>query len=241
METIRNILNDPSLSGKLTIALESSVIILIFSAIFLFLYHRYFWKYSEARRLFWIFTSVFIPVVVIKFLIGFFYKGYIPELLFFYAIPSPKVLGLGWLILAAVIPVLFLYFKEKIEKLPTIKFLLSLFLAFFAFSVSVAAIRDGLASVADPFTRTYWEYTGFLPQIQDIKSFLSDYISIVANNELPVAQHSTTHPPGYTAVLYFLNRLFGVDYLGLSLWVVVLCGLLLGARFFFFLQFFFFI
>lgn len=225
---------DPVTNAKLIIAFESSLILGFFMLVFWYGYRRFFWKSAEARTLFWIFNAIFLPLIIAKFFVGFFYKGYIPELMFFYAIPSPKAVGIGWLLIAVGVVAAFLYFRRKIETFPTRLFLLLIIVVFFVFAVSVAGIREGMKSVADPFTRTYWEYTGFLPQIENASTFLRDYVAIISDPSLSVAKHATTHPPGYTLTLYFLARLFSVGHLGLALFVIALGGFSLVPLFFFF-------
>lgn len=219
---------DPDFAGKFAVAVNSSIFLAIFIAVFIFLFYKLFWKEAEARRLFWIFMGIFIPLVIVKFTIGIFYKGYVPELLFFFAIPSPKITSYAWLAFAVLVPALFLYFRKKIEQLPVSKFLPVLFIFFLAFSISVAAIRDGLDSVADPYTRTYWEYSGNMPFIHNVKDFLRDYI--ILENRL--AEHSITHPPGYSLALYLPYKIFSSGFLGMAIFTVFCGGLVLWPLFY---------
>lgn len=213
-------------SAKMAVAVSSSIFLFIFILVFVCLFYKFYYKKNvEARRLFWIFMIVFGLIVIIKFLIGVLYKGYIPELMFFYAIPSPKITGYLWFLLATVTFLFFLRFRTKIETFSTQKFLLSLFLFFFVFSISVAAIREGLASVAEPYTRTYWEYTGNISFVHNVKDFLHDYI--IFELQSPLAHHSVTHPPGYTLILYFFHKLFSAGFLGMALLTVFSAGLVL--------------
>lgn len=227
---------DPITSAKLIIAFKSALLLGFFVLVFWYGYRRFFWKSADARKLFALFSAIFFPLVIAKFLIGVFYKGYIPELMFFYAIPSPKLLGIGWFLLAAGVVTVFLHFRKKIETLSTPKFLAGLFLVFLVFSVSVSGMREGLKSVADPFTRTYWEYTGFLPQIESASDFLRKYVDTISDPALSVARHATTHPPGYTMALYALQKAFSVGHLGLALLVIALGGLSLAPLLLFFRQ-----
>lgn len=222
-DKIAGILNDPELSAKLTVAISSSFFLIVLILLFAFLYRKYFWKNEESRRLFWIVSISLGIIVVIKFFIGVFFKGYIPELLFFYAIPSPKLTNFFWLGASIAIFIFFLRFRKKIESLSSVKFLLSLFAVFFIFSVSVAAIREGLVGVAEPYTKVYWEYAGNFPLIHTVKDFLRDYISLIPR----LAQHSTTHPPGYTLILYFFHKVFFAGYLGMAIFTVFSAGLVL--------------
>src|SRR3989344_4458222 len=153
-------------AAKLAIAIKSTAFLSLFVFIFFYLYWRYFWNDAEARNLFKIFMPVFGIIVFAKFLIGIFYKGYIPELLFFYAIPSPKLTSLFWPLITMAAFFAFLYFRKKIEAFSPHKFLASLVLIFFIFSVGVAGIREGAKSIADPFTRTFWEYSGNMSAVR---------------------------------------------------------------------------
>lgn len=215
-------------AAKLAIAVKSTAVLFLFVLVFLYLYHRYFWKNPESRNLFKIFMPVFTAIVLAKFIIGVFYKGYIPELLFFYAIPSPKATSLIWALFALTAFLGFLYFRKKIESFPPNKFLLCLFLVFFVFALGVAGIREGVKSIADPFTRTFWEYSGNMGLIHTVKDFLHNYISLIPR----LAQHSETHPPGYTLILYFVYKYFNAGFLGEALWVVFLTGLTLWPLYF---------
>ena len=106
---------------KLEVAVQSSLLLLVFVLSFLFVYYRYFSANREARRIFLIFGAAFGFIVLAKFAIGFFFKGYIPELSFFYAIPSPKMMGVGWLVLAIAVFALFLfliYYGQFLKVIP---------------------------------------------------------------------------------------------------------------------------
>ena len=94
---------------------------------------------------------------------------------------------------------------------------------FFIFSVGVAGIREGAKSIADPFTRTFWEYSGNMSAVRTVQDFLHNYIELLPQ----LAKHSVTHPPGYTLVLYFAHKYLGADFFGMALWVVFLTGLIL--------------
>lgn len=207
------------------VAIRSSIFLLIFILLFCYLFYRFYWKDLAARKMFWVFMIIFGVVVVIKFIIGIFYKGYIPELLFFYGIPSPKILGYFWFILASLVLLLFMRYRDKIEFLSVNRFLLCLFIVFSIFTISVAAVREGLSSVAEPYTKIYWEYTGNFPYIQTVRNFLQEYI--IFELQPPVALHSITHPPGYTLILYFLSKIFSVGFLGLAVLTVLIAGLVL--------------
>jgi len=226
---------NPAVSAKLAVAIQSGFILAGFIFLFFLVYYRRYWKDMEARWLFWRVVPILFGILCIKFAIGFLYKGYIPELLLFYAIPSPKVQGIFWLAFAALIFTAFIRFRERLERFPLQKFLLALCLASIGFSVSVGAVREGLASVAEPYTKIYWEYTGALPEVHPVRSFLQSYTLTRIVPQLAV--HSSTHPPGYILILYALQRLFGVDFLGLALSTVIAAGLAVWPIFYLWRQF----
>lgn len=215
-------------AAKLAIAVQSAAILFLFVFIFLYFYHHYFWKNSEAKNLFKIFMPIFGAIISAKFIIGVFYKGYISELLLFYAIPSPKLTSLIWLLITLAAFFVFLYFRKKIEAFSPHKFLASLFLIFLVFSLGVAGIREGVKSIADPFTRTFWEYSGNMGKVETAKDFLRNYISLLPG----LSQHSITHPPGYTLILYFVYKYFNAGFFGEALWVVFIAGLTLWPLYF---------
>src|SRR3989344_7061190 len=115
---------------------------------------------------------------------------------------------------------LFLKFREKIEKLNAFKFLLTLYLIFIAFSISVAAIREGFYSIYEPFTRTQWEYTGDMLLVTSIPAFLHDYVAL----QPQLTVHASVHPPGYTLILYAFHKYLWADFARLALLVAMLGG-----------------
>lgn len=183
----------------------------------------------DLRKLLWWSVSIFWVLIFVKYGLFHFYKGYIPDRFIFYALPSPKAASLGWFIIPLVIFAGFLRYQSRIINWTTGKFLLALWAIFVAFSLSVSAIREGLYSIYERFTRIYWEYTGNLPLIENLGDFLHNYN--VLNDQL--ANHTTTHPPGFTIILYLLRRFFSVDYLGLSILVALLGGLSVIPVYFF--------
>ena len=221
------------LSGeKIALILRGVILIVLFTIIFVVAYRRYFWHSKESRNLFYWSTGLLFLVVVSKYAIFHFFKGYIPDHLFFYALPSPKVKSFGWFILPCIIFIIFLKYRQKILNLPTKKFLLALWATFVSFAVSVATTREGIYSIYERFSRVYWEYTGNLPLVKTIGSFLHDYTML--NSQL--IGHTTTHPPGYTIILYSLQQLFQVKFLGLAILVVMLGGLAIIPVYYFLKQ-----
>lgn len=158
---------------------------------------------------------------LLKAFISFFYKGYIPDRLIFYAIFSPKTSGYFWFSAAFFIFLIFIYFRKRIENFSTFKFLLTLYIIFVFLAVSIAAIREGFYGVYEPFTRTRWEYSGNLPLITSAQDFIKDY----SNLKLQLALHSRWHPPGYSLILYAFQKVSWPNLAGISLLVVMLGGL----------------
>lgn len=193
----------------------------IFCLAFFAAYRHYFWQEKELRQLYWASVSLLGLVVISKYTIYHFAKGYIPDRLPIYAIPSPKVWSVWWFLLPNVIFALWLHYREKMASLSPRKFLASLYVVFVAFAVSGAALRQGVYSIYERFSREYWEYTGNLHLINNLFSFLHDYLVSITL----LASHTTTHPPGFTVLLYLLQQLFRVDVLGLSILVVMVGGL----------------
>jgi len=189
-----------------------------FIVAFTLAYLRYFREDKSWRKLFFITSSFTMAVVVAKYTVYHFVKGYIPDRLLLYALPSPRVENFFWFLLPIIVFGIFLYYRERIEKLPINKFLITLWFTLVLFSLSVAAIRNGIFSIYEPFTRTYWEYTGNLPFVKSVPDFLHNYIIL----QPKLAQHSITHPPGYTITLYLFQKYFHANLFGLSVLVVIL-------------------
>lgn len=200
-----------------------------FVLFFTFIYYKYSKNHPELRRLFLWTAGILSFIVAAKYVIFHFWKGYIPDRFLFYAVPSPKAEGIIWFFGTIAIFAIFLLFRKKIEALPSIKFLLVLWLVFVTFSLSVAAIREGTFSIYEPFTRTYWEYTGNLPLVKNIPDFLHNY-SIL---QPQLAKHTGTHPPGYTITLYIFQQLFSSKLAFLAVLAVMFGGLVIFPLYYF--------
>lgn len=208
---------------KLPYILRALFLGVILTAAFILWYRRYFWKNLEARALFWWTMTVLALLVVGKYLIYHFAKGYIPDRLLFYALPSPRVENFFWFMAPILVFLIFLKLRSKIENLPTNKFLWSLSLFFFLFTFGVAGLRGGISSVIDPLTKVFWEYTGALPLVEaaGVKNFLAQFSTSLS--VLPV--HASSHPPGYILFLYFWRKFLEVDFFGLSVILILTAGL----------------
>lgn len=216
---------DPAFAGKMAVALRSVVVIVVFAVIFVLAYYRAFWKSLQARKLFWITSGILGATLTIKFVIGVLYKGYVPELILFYGIPSPKATGIGWLLAATGVMLVIVRYHERLQAWPRQKFLIAFYALFVILAVSIAAIREGLPSFADPYTRTYWEYSGNVPLIHNLKDFLHEYVILELHPT--IAQHAETHPPGYSVLLYLFSKFFTSQALGLAFATVLAGGLVL--------------
>ena len=203
---------------KIIAIIRGLILVVIFIAIFFFLYRHYFWKETLLRKIFWWSTGSICFLIIVKYALFHFYKAYIPDRFLFYALPSPKAESILWFLLPIIIFILFLHFRGKIERLSTRRFLLTLWIFLIVFSLSVAAIREGTFSVYEPFTRSFWEYTGNLPMVKNIPAFLHDYVILQPH----LAVHSITHPPGYTVILFIFNHYFGAGIPALAVLVVIL-------------------
>lgn len=87
----------------------------------------------------------------------------------------------------------------------------------------MAGVRGGFSSIMDPFTRTGMEYSGNIPLIESVRNFLENYVALIPQ----LASHSSTHPPGYSLVLYFFHKIFSVGFLGQAILLVAAVGLIL--------------
>ena len=221
---------NPLWEEKLPFILRGLFLISFFIILFVYFYHKYFWHEKNNRRLFFISVGVILFLVIAKYILFHFSQGYVSDRMFFYALPSPRVRNMFWFFLPVLFFLVFLRFRRQLENLPEKKFLVVIFIFFVSFSLSVAGIRDGVASIADPLTRTYWEYTGSIPLVNEIgvKNFLGQFNSILP--ELPV--HTQTHPPGYVLFLFFWQKLLPIGYLGLSTILVFMAGLIIFPLFY---------
>ena len=216
--------------AKLMIAFWGLGAVFLFVVVFSLAYLKFFWRDRFARNLF-IFTLFALSILaILKLAIFYFFPyGYIPDRLLFYAVPSPKIIGVWWMLLASGVFILFLKFREKIEQLSVFKFLFLLYLTFIVFSISTAAAREGLYSAYEPFTRTQWEYTGDMLLVTSIPAFLHDYVAL----QPQLTVHASVHPPGYTLILYVFHKYLWADFAGLAILVVMLGGLTIFPLYYF--------
>ncbi len=218
---------------KLQLALQAGAFLLIFGLVFVWFYRSHFQE-SEERRLFWWTILLVAVIAAAKFGIFYLSKGYLPDRALFYALPSPKFSGLLWLFpLAASLFALYRWSPEW-KDWSSRKFLAALWVIFVLFSLGVAGLREGSATIRDPFTRTDWEYSGALPLVGTAPEFLAAYTSI--QSRLPA--HAQTHPPGYILILYFLQRIFHANLLWLAFLTIILGGLFIVPVYYFWRWFF---
>jgi hypothetical protein len=213
----------PEWELKARLILQAGAFLLVFSLAFFWFYKRYFWQEEGSRRLFWWSVCLLGAVVIAKFAVFYLAKGYLPDRLLFYALPSPKFSGILWLLPIAAS--LFAFWKWRVlwERWSSRRFLGALSLIFVLFSLGVAGLREGAASIQEPFTRAEWEYAGALPLVSTVPQFLRSYTSIQIQAELP--EHARTHPPGYILTLALLQRTFHANLFWLAFLVVLLGGL----------------
>lgn len=203
---------------KIIAIIRGLVLVAVFIVFFFFIYRHYFWKEKPLRKIFWWSIGSIFLLIIVKYTLFHFYKAYIPDRFLFYALPSPKAESILWFLLPIIIFILFLHFRDKIERLSTRSFLLALWIFLIVFSLSVAAIRGGTFSVYEPFTRSFWEYTGNLPLVKNISAFLHDYVTL----QPYLVVHSITHPPGYTVILFIFSHYFNAGISATALLVVIL-------------------
>ena len=223
----------PGWEMKARLILQAGVFLILFYALFFYFYRKHFWGELEHRRLFFWTIGILAPVIIGKFAIFYFAKGYIPDHMLFFAVPSPKFSGWSWLLPVALSLGIFWRFYQKMENWTTAKFLAVLWIVFILFSVGVAGFRDGSLGIYEPFTRSQWDYAGDLPLVKSIPQFLRDYASL--NPKLSV--HGSVHPPGNVLVLYILQKIFKVDFLGLAMLVTGIGGAFVFPVYYFWRQF----
>lgn len=227
----------PDLELKAQLVLSACVFLLVFSVAFFVFYRKQFWHEESARRLFWWTVLILGIVVAGKVAISYIAKGYVPDRMLFYGLPSPKFGGVPWL-LPIIVSLIALYrYRLRSLSWPAWKFLLFLWCIFALFSVGVAGIREGSASITDPFTRDRFEYAGYLPHIQNTGTLLREYVATVSDSGTIFAEHSKTHPPGNVLMLYLLQKLFGASLFGLALLVTAIGGLCLFPVYYFWKRF----
>lgn len=225
---------NPAWEGKVFSIFYAVICLSVLLGLIIFYFYRYFWQDKENKRLDIAVTVIFFAIAVGKFVLFKIKTGYIPDRLLFYALPSPKIENPLWFILAAGIFAIFLRLREKMLNLDAKKFLLSTCVIFFVFSSLVAGIREGAKSIIDPMTRTYWEYTGNIPLIVNTHDFLRDYIIL----QPKLVAHATTHPPGYSLLVYYFDKISGGSMLGISLFLILSAGLSIFPLYFLLKNFF---
>ncbi len=189
---------------------------------------------AASRKFILIVVGVILGVLCGKYLIAHFFHGYIPDRWFFYGIPSPKMREPWWLMGSMSIFAFFVFFRERLLTLPRHVFLACLLGFFVFFSVTTAGIREGVTSITDSLSRTKWEYTGNVPLIKSTKQFLHDYISL----QPQLAHHAITHPPGYSVMTYYLEKITPGGFFGIAIGIVILAGFTLWPLYYFLRYFF---
>ncbi|OGH69724.1 MAG: hypothetical protein A2754_03590 [Candidatus Magasanikbacteria bacterium RIFCSPHIGHO2_01_FULL_47_8] len=220
---------DPLWPEKLPFIIRGAFFILLFIVGFYLFYRSRWGKESSLRRMLWVCGGILFSLIAIKFAIFHFVKDYIPDRLIFYVLPSPRAESILWFAAPLIIFAIFLKYRKKIEALPRHQFLGALYLTFILFALSVAGIREGVQSIIDPFTRTFWEYSGYLPFVKNAHDFLGQYTLLNPQ----IATHMVTHPPGYILFLYFFYKIFSAGLPGLVIALVSSVGLILWPLYYF--------
>ena len=224
---------NPLWQERLPFILQGVIFVAVATVVFYFIYRRYFGKEIKLEKMWFVVTGLLFSLVFVRFIIFHFAKGYIPDRLVLYVLPSPRAESLLWFCLPILIFSIFMRFRQKIEALPHRWFLAVIYFIFVAFTLSVAGIREGVASIIDPFTRTFWEYSGYVPFVHSIYDFLHSYV--VLNPQ--IAAHMVTHPPGYILFLYIISQLFSTSTLSLVVALVLVVGLTVFVLYFLWRQF----
>ena len=216
--------------AKLAVAFWGGIVAFLFAVIFALFYFGYFRNDQFSKKLFYISASSLFALAFLKLVIFYMYPyNYIADRLVFYAIPSPKALGWLWLAGTTLLFMLFLRFRERMERVAVFKFLFALYVFFVFFSIGVAAVREGFFSVYEPFTRTHFEYTGNLYLIRNTSDFLKNFIDLSQSLSI----HTRIHPPGYTLILYFFQKYLHAGFGGMAALTVMLGGLAVFPLYYF--------
>ncbi len=213
---------------------QGTTVAFVFFLVFLLFYYLFSKKEIFFRRMGIVAMLSIAVVIAVKVFISLKYTGYIADRVIFYALASPKANNIICFIATCTLFFLFLKYRDKVEKLRRQHFLLVLFTFFTLSSIGVASIRSGVDSLIDPFTRTHWEYSGNVLQIESTKGFLGSYIDLLPE----LAEHTITHPPGYTLFLYLPYKIFGYNYLSMSIFVIILGGLTIWPLYFLLKEYF---
>ncbi|MBI2989752.1 MAG: hypothetical protein HYY51_00995 [Candidatus Magasanikbacteria bacterium] len=214
-----------ALYEKAESVLWAGLILTLATILFCLVYHHFFWKEKETRQIFYYSMFLMFLVVLGKYVLSLSYKGYIADRLIMYALPSPQILAPWWVLYTVFIVFLFFAFRKYFKKWKIWPYLAVLAFVFTLFSLGINGMRSGWASVTDSLSRSYWEYTGYLPHIENTKSFLHDYVATVSDPDLSYARHSSTHPPGYILFLYGLRQFFKFEYPGVAIVLALVSGL----------------
>ncbi len=202
---------------RINLIIQGLLFVTIFGLACGYYFYTYHWSNLEARRIFYFTFGMLGLLVIGKYALFHFRVGYIADRLPFYALPSPKAQNFLWFIFPILVFTLFMVVRERLERLALHTFLAALAAFSSIFTLAVAGMRQGVASIIDPFTRTYWEYTGNLHLITNLKDFLHNYVSLLPQ----LAAHTSTHPPGYTVILYIFQELFTGNLLALTIALAV--------------------
>lgn len=222
---------DPTQIEKTFYIFQGLAAAALFVIFFSYLYHRYFWKNRELKKLFFWCVGLTLALVLAKYSLNYFRQTYLIERLLFFALPSPRLESIGAFLSAIGIFAIFLRLRAKIEQLPTRYFIVVITTIFILFTLSVASMRIGVEGIAKPFTFHRTEFTGALQFARPIglKNFLTQFDTLVP--VLPL--HAATHPPGYVVFLYLVEQMFNVGDFGLAVAVVVVSTLAIGLLYIF--------
>ncbi len=98
-----------------------------------------------------------------------------------------------------------------------LKVLFFLFCFSIILNISIASLRNGLFSIAEPYTRSKYEYVGDIGVTPSIFKLLKDYHLIQPNLSL----HAKLAPPGPLILLWVSSYIFGRNPLNLAIFTIV--------------------
>ena len=106
---------NPAWEQKVTSILPAGAVVFIFLLVFIFLFYKYAWAARETRRWGIIVAGILFEVISGKFVLSRLWSGYISEHLIFFFLPSPKVANPIWFILAVLLFLSFLKWRDKLS------------------------------------------------------------------------------------------------------------------------------
>ncbi len=95
--------------------------------------------------------------------------------------------------------------------------LFTIFLFSILLNISIASLRNGFFSIAEPYTRSKYEYVGDIGITTNIIKLLRDYHILQPNLSL----HAKLAPPGPLIILWLSSYIFGRTPLSLAIFTII--------------------